>query len=244
MEGSRSADCYGCIPGHNVMQADAEQAYIQARLRGTPTWVELPREEWPQDWIDRGLIRPVCPLHLALYGHPDSGGHWEAHCEAHLASVGFERIPDWHSTFWHPVHKLFLVVYVDDFKLSGPKDKLQLGWDLISKGITLEKPEPLGLYLGCKHIQSTTTLPDGSLVNMITYDMEEFLQSCVTLYTSLAPKEFKIKPAYTPFPPDTKDEGPSGNPNSTGGPVIHCPWCQDSFPADLNLSLIHTTRCR
>ena len=73
------------------MQADAEQAYIQAKLSGTRTWVELPREEWPQDWIDRGLIRPVCPLELALYGHPDSGGHWEAHCEGHLASVGFEN---------------------------------------------------------------------------------------------------------------------------------------------------------
>ena len=110
MEASRSCDAYGTMPGHDAMQADAEQAYIQAKLSGTRTWVELPREEWPQDWIDRGLIRPVCPLELALYGHPDSGGHWEAHCEGHLASVGFERIPDWHSTFWHPELKLFLVV--------------------------------------------------------------------------------------------------------------------------------------
>ena len=161
MEGSRSADCYGCLPGHDVMQADAEQAYIQAQLKGIATWVELPREEWPEEWVKRGLVRPVCPLHLALYGHPDSGGHWEAHCEAHLASVGFERIPDWHSTFWHPQHKLFLVVYVDDFKLSGPQENLQIGWDLISQGIQLEKPEALGLYLGCKHEQSKQVLPCG-----------------------------------------------------------------------------------
>ena len=181
------------------------------------------------------MIRPVCPFNLALYGHPDSGGHWEAHCEAHLASVGFRRIPDWHSTFWHPEHKLFLVVYVDDFKLSGPKEKLQVGWNLISQGITLEKPEPIGLYLGCKHIQSKATLPDGTTVNMMTYDMEEFFKSCVTLYESLAPPQFKIKPALTPFPPDSKDSGPAGNPNSTGVDVIHCPWCQDSFPADLNV---------
>ena len=163
------------------MQADAEQAYIQAKLSGTPTWVENPREEWPQEWIDRGMIRPVCPLHLALYGHPDSGGHWDAHCEAHPASVGFVRIPDWHSTFWHPEHKLFLVVYVDDFKLSGPEEKLQVGWNLISQGKTLEKPEPNGLYLGCKHIQTQGTLPDGTPFNMMTYEMEEFLKSCVDL---------------------------------------------------------------
>ena len=46
----------------------------------------------------------------------------------------------------------------------------------------------------------------------------------------------KVKQALTPFNPDTKDEGKSGNPHSKpGGPVIHCPWCQDSFPADLNV---------
>jgi hypothetical protein len=235
MEGSRSADCYGCLPGNDIMQADAEQAYIQAQLTGIATWVELPREEWPEEWVKRGMIRPVCPLHLALYGHPDSGGHWEAHCEAHLASVGFERIPDWHSTFWHPEHKLFLIVYVDDFKLSGPADKLQVGWDLIQKGITLEKPEPLGLYLGCMHRQSTHTLPDGTSVRMIEYDMEEFFGSCVDLYKSLAPQHFKITTAHTPFPPDSKDQGVSGNPHSKGGPQIHCPWCLDSFPADLNV---------
>ena len=33
--------------------------------------------------------------------------------------------------FWHPELKLFLVVYVDDFKLCGPADNLKAGWDLI-----------------------------------------------------------------------------------------------------------------
>ena len=108
IEASKAADCYGCFEGNDVMQADAEQAYIQAELRGTETWVELPKEEWPKSWS--GMLRPVCPLKLALYGHPDAGGHWEAHCESHLASVGCERIPDWHSTFCHP--QLFLLLIV------------------------------------------------------------------------------------------------------------------------------------
>ena len=116
IEASKAADCYGCFEGNDVMQADAEQAYIQAELRGTETWVELPKEEWPKSWS--GMLRPVCPLKLALYSHPDAGGHWEAHCESHLSSDGVQRIPDWHSTFWHPDLKLLLIVYVDDFKLS------------------------------------------------------------------------------------------------------------------------------
>ena len=143
MEASRAADCYGCFPKHNVMQADAEQAYIQAKLSGTPTWVELPREEWPQDWIDRKMVRPVCPLVMALYGHPDSGGHWEAHCEAHLSSVGFERILERHSCFSHPALKVMRVVYVDDLKLAGPDANLATGWALIEKGIVLETPSPM-----------------------------------------------------------------------------------------------------
>ena len=38
MQSGKSADCYGCLPGHCTEQADAEQAYIQAELKGTETW--------------------------------------------------------------------------------------------------------------------------------------------------------------------------------------------------------------
>ena len=36
-EASRIADYYGCFLGHACDQSDAEQAYIQASLKGTPT---------------------------------------------------------------------------------------------------------------------------------------------------------------------------------------------------------------
>jgi hypothetical protein len=45
MEASRSCDAYGTMPGHDAMQATAEQAYIRAKLFGTKTWVELPSED-------------------------------------------------------------------------------------------------------------------------------------------------------------------------------------------------------
>ena len=40
------ADYYGCLPGNDLQMADAIQAYIQAKLSGTPCRVELPDEAW------------------------------------------------------------------------------------------------------------------------------------------------------------------------------------------------------
>ena len=67
MEAGKAADCNGCFPGNTIMQADAEQAYVQAPDVGTETWVALPIEAWPQEWKDEGRVRPVVRLERALY---------------------------------------------------------------------------------------------------------------------------------------------------------------------------------
>ena len=53
---------YGCVEGNVTKQADAEQAYIQARFpeSAPKTWVALPREAWPKSW--EGMVDPVVPL--------------------------------------------------------------------------------------------------------------------------------------------------------------------------------------
>ena len=99
MQAAKGADIYGLLPGHAVEQVDAEQAYTQAWLKGTTTWVRLPREQWPNEW--EGMTDPVCPLRMALCGHPGSGGCWEQHCEARLPSVGFVNCDPRRSCFWH-----------------------------------------------------------------------------------------------------------------------------------------------
>ena len=90
--------------------------------------MRLPREYWPPGW--EGVNDPVCPLVKAFYGHPDSGGYWELHCETLLEEAGFQslRRVNWPSCFWHPRLKLLLTVYVDDFKLSGPEENMAEGW--------------------------------------------------------------------------------------------------------------------
>ena len=79
MEASKNVDAYGLFPGNALQKADGEQAYIQAPLGGIrgemKTWARLPRDMWPDSF--KGLRDPVVPVHKAIYGHPQSGGHWE-----------------------------------------------------------------------------------------------------------------------------------------------------------------------
>ena len=81
MQAAKGADIYGLLPGHIVEQAAAEQAYTQALLGGTKTWIRLPEDRWPRESVDRKMKDPVVPLIKALYRHPDAGGYWEKHVE-------------------------------------------------------------------------------------------------------------------------------------------------------------------
>ena len=132
MEAGKTPDAYGHMPGNACEQADGKQAYTQTKLKGVETWVRLPRERWPKGWHGK-YKDPVVKLVLALYGHPDSGGFWEQHCEKMLKEVGFHLVfpAAWPSVFYHPDLKLLLAVYVDDFKMAGPKQNMAKGWELI-----------------------------------------------------------------------------------------------------------------
>ena len=76
------------LNGYNVCLRDAETAYLQAVIDSptrTPTFVELPRELWPDSWFKDGAgrsipkyHRPHCRLLKALYGPPQAEALWEA----------------------------------------------------------------------------------------------------------------------------------------------------------------------
>jgi hypothetical protein len=201
MEAGKACDIFGSLPGNNVQQADAEQAYVQAPMRSPhETWVTLPRNQWPAHW--EGMDKPVVRLHKALYGHPDSGTYWEKHCDSHCREIGFVPIENWPSCYYMKRLDLFLTIYVDDFKLAGPEGNLAEGWRLIrgdadndgGKGLIMEDPTPLGHYLGCNHVQGKVTLPNGNVANTVSYDMEDFLGSCVTRYIDLSKEITGVTP--------------------------------------------------
>ena len=102
----KAVDAYGSQPGFITQQNDGVQAYTQAFMQGIETWVELPIDRWPREWVGR-YIRPVVMLRIALYGHPDSGGLWEQHCDPSCQT----RKGGHPSSFIESL-KLLLVVYV------------------------------------------------------------------------------------------------------------------------------------
>ena len=93
MEASRAVDAVGSLDGYRFRYGDAKGAYTQSYLLGVDTWVALPENRWPKHW--RGKYKnPLVPLILALYGHPDAGGCWEAHCEGKILALGFVKIAE------------------------------------------------------------------------------------------------------------------------------------------------------
>ena len=115
-----------------------------------PSLGKLPEDQWPAWWKERfsNMGRPVVRLLRTLYGHPDALGYGERHCDGHVVKCSVKRIEDWDSCFWHPDVKLFLVIYVDYFKLNGPESKLEPMWEKIREGLEIGRSKGNDLISG------------------------------------------------------------------------------------------------
>ena len=122
--------------------------------------------------------------------------------------------------FYHAKLDLLLMVYVDDFKMAGPKANVPVGWELMRRGLRMEDPAPMGLCLGCLHHESTDTL-SGVPVRRVSYDMETFLDIAVKSYESLAAKAGwtqGLKPnVQTPYFDTKEDPDDPGEPGALAG---------------------------
>ena len=93
----------------------------------------------------------MCRLVKALYGHPESGGHWERHLTKAVVGMGGIPVQEHPSSFRFPDLGLLLSVYVDDLLLSGPEGNHDGFWQELRKTIRLGEPEPLDRFLGRNH---------------------------------------------------------------------------------------------
>ena len=110
------------------------------------------------------------------------------------------------SIHFHPRLKLLLTVYVDDFKMAGPKDSLAKGWEIVSQRLQMDPPTPMGQYLGCMHRPFELEV-DGCAVRGVEYDMEDYISSKVDQFLDLVEKTTGQRPritsAVTPFSPES-----------------------------------------
>ena len=155
IQGANACIAYGMVPGHGTSTADAVRAYVQALLKSLfETWVAIPYELWPKEWHGK-FKRPMCRLIKALYGHPESGAHWENHLTKAVRLLGGEPIWNFPSNFWFEESRLLLTVYVDDLLLSGPIENHAQFWRSLQTGevpIKIDPPELLDRFLGRKHV--------------------------------------------------------------------------------------------
>ena len=76
-------------------------------------------------------------------------------------------------------------MYVDDFRMSGPKADLSTGCkSLEDSGLVLTNIEPVKRYMGCDHERVESTVAGRPVVGM-AYDMRDFMTACVDNYLEL-----------------------------------------------------------
>ena len=67
--------------------------------------------------------------------------------------VGFRFFgSEWPSVYFHDGLRLLLTIYIDAFKLAGPKENLTKGWGLLRSCLDIGPEAETGMYLGCNVI--------------------------------------------------------------------------------------------
>ena len=190
---------YGLMKGHRISSADAIKAYLQSWLDSlAETWVRLPREVWPQEWFHSDgtpkYRRPVIRLLKSLYGHPEAGFHWERHLAKELKSMGGIPIEEYPSTYVFPNYdNLALIVYVEDFVLSGPDGMHDKFWEDLGKKVLIDDIGDLGRFLGRHH---TTVKHDEH--ERFAFDMRAYSKDIVQDFAQLTGAT-AFKKAASPF---------------------------------------------
>ena len=159
---TRFAVAYGAAPGCITLSLDADAAYLQALLSGDDTFISLPSWLWPPSW--KGMRSPVVLLKRALYGHPLAGQSWYNHMKDRMVALGFTIVDGWGSVFVRD--RVLVIVYVDDFILSGLPGRVHTAAHQVSSVMAMGKAEPLSRFLASLYTVRPLT-HNGHQVNLV-----------------------------------------------------------------------------
>ena len=133
----------------------------------------------------------------------------------------------------HTETDLMLVLYVDDFLMSGPKSAMGAMWERIGAALKIDEPGPMGLYLGCIHEEGKLTLPCGRDIRYCTFNSEDFFRDKVNKYLeiceTLGGKKVKLASVTTPYLRESARESCARKPEDDGEAAYMCKWCRHAF---------------
>ena len=95
----------------------------------------------------------------------------------------------------HRSLNLYLMIYVDDFKMSGKPEDVKEGWITLREVLNEETGEqalilgesaPVAHFLGCSVKREVVTGIDGKPVEVCQKFMPEFVTACLESYETLA----------------------------------------------------------
>ena len=181
-QAARVCRAVGALRGFVGSTRDADSAYLQAALdrKGSPrTYVALPKSFWPEAW--EGVFdKPMVPLVLALFGHPEAGNIWENHSFGKIREQKWIDAPEYPSVFKHATTKGLLTAYVDDFEMHASKAASEQHWKDLEKVIEFKDPphywsnEPTS-HLGCRYRVTQKKTSDGHTLTTSSSEMELYL---------------------------------------------------------------------
>ena len=229
---------YGALKGNKSTQSDVVRAYTQSLLKTkVPTWVLLPPELVPKEYSH--IKDPVAPLDKALYGHPESGFHWDARFREVMQIMGGSPDQDNQSN-WTFGNGLLLTLYVDDVLLSGPSHLHAEFWKTLSGHLEIEPPTEVDRCLGRKHI-----FHHNEDSTEVEFDMVDFIQSSCDFYVELAGKP--LKEASSPYLPEgslplTEWESRGELSGTASRVLMKILWCARLCRPDIQKAIADLTR--
>ena len=195
---------YSVTRDAKLYQSDCTRAYIQAHMKGTDTYVRLPKAWWPKSWGSK-YRDPLCQLLRALHGHPDAGNFWADKIGNELKRLEFTEVDGWSSVYvldMGPSHVACFVLYVDDLVMFGSHRVDGIIVEL-RKTISMDDPSDLQKYLGVFH-QIVRKEVHGETITEIRFDMEHYFRSAIDDYIKMSGST--LTKVTSPFAPRLEKE--------------------------------------
>ena len=190
---ARAALGVAALRGLGATVRDAEAAFLQALMdmpTRVPTYVELPREWWPDSWFHDGAerqqpkyVRPHCRLKRALYGHPEAGALWEKRLVTIMKAEGWAPVSMNPGVFTHAATGAVMIVYVDDMLLLARAADAAAIWAGLDKKVKFKDPAAdIERYLGARYRLDKFNPKEPGAPRRLDVDMDDYVRSAVSKF--------------------------------------------------------------